>query len=306
MSSIYDMIVLGGGPAGSTAALYAARAGLSTLVIERMAPGGQMTQTDNIENFPGFEEGIDGFALGEKMQKAAERFGALTVYAEASEANLRGDVKRIVTPAGEYLGKTAVIATGAGPKSLGIPGEAELWGRGVHTCAHCDGRFYRGRRVAVVGGGNSAAADALYLSRLAEQVTVIHRRDTLRAEKASRDPLLRAENVEFLWNTAPLSFQKSESGITVSLQDVSGGKAWERTFDGVFVSIGRLPATDLFRGELLLDGEGYIVADETTKTSLPGVYAVGDVRGKPLRQIVTAVGDGAVAAHFAEEYLSRL
>lgn len=306
MSSIYDMIVLGGGPAGYTAALYAARAGFSALVIERMAPGGQMTQTELIENFPGFEQGIDGFTLGEKMQKTAERFGVMTVYAEITEARLKGEIKRVATSMGEYLGKTAVIATGAGPKSLGIPGEAELWGRGVHTCAHCDGRFYRGRRVAVVGGGNSAAADALYLSRLAERVTVIHRRDTLRAEKASREPLLRAENVEFLWNTEPLSFQKSESGITVSLKDVSGGNARERTFDGVFVSIGRRPATDLFREELLLDGEGYIVADESTRTGLPGVYAVGDVREKPLRQIVTAVGDGAVAAHFAEEYLSRL
>ena len=306
MERIYDMAILGGGPAGYTAALYAARAGLSVAIIERMAAGGQMTQTAQIENYPGHEDGIDGFTLGSKMQAGAERFGAETVYAEITAARLGGEVKEIETSMGTYRARTAVIATGADPKRLGAAGEEALLGRGVHTCAHCDGRFYRGRRVAVVGGGNSAAADVLLLSRLASRVTVIHRRDALRAERHSQEALSKAENVEFLWNASVLSLEKGEEGVLLSLEDTQTGERRCLLVDGVFVSIGRRPATALFEGQLLLDNEGYIVADETTKTNLPGVYAVGDVRQKPLRQIVTAVGDGAVAAHFAEEFLSGM
>lgn len=304
MQHVYDMAILGGGPAGYTAALYAARAGLSVVLLERMAAGGQMTLTDQIENFPGFEEGIDGFTLGGKMQAAAERFGALTVYTEVTAARLGGEIKKIETAAGTYLARTAVIATGADPKKLGAPGEEELLGRGVHVCAHCDGRFYKGRRVTVVGGGNSAVADALYLSRLAERVTLLHRRDTLRAERREREILLGTENVDFLWNSAVRALEKGDEGVLLTVENTETGEQSRLFTDGVFVSIGRRPATALFREELLLDEEGYIVADETTKTNLPGVYAVGDVRQKPLRQIVTAVGDGAVAAHYAEEFLS--
>ena len=308
MQNVYDMIIVGGGPAGYTAALYAARAGMRTLVIEKMTVGGQMALTDRIDNYPGFAEGVDGFTLGMNMQAGAERFGVKTEYAEVVSMTLAGDVKQIVTTAGEFSARTVVIATGASPRPLGAAGESELVGRGVHYCAHCDGRFYKGKTVIVVGGGNSAVADALYLSHLAARVYLVHRRDTLRATKVYHEPLQRAENVEFVWNSAVFECLTDPAtgrlgGVT--LRHVKTGELSRLNADALFVSIGREPATELVQGQLELDGHGYIVADETTKTSIPGVYAVGDVRQKELRQVVTAVADGAVAAHMAEQYLAQ-
>ena len=304
MEKIYDMLVIGGGPAGYTAALYAARAGLDTLVLERMTIGGQMTLTDVIDNYPGFDQGVDGITLGMQMQNGAERFGAKTEYAEVTGVELEGDVKKISTTSGDFYGRTVVIATGANPRELGLDGEEGLIGRGLHYCAHCDGRFYRGKTVAVVGGGNSAVSDALYLSNLAKQVYLIHRRDTLRATGIYHKPLQETENITFAWNRRVADVRLQDGRICgVALQNTLSGEMSELEVDGVFVSIGRKPATELFRGVLELDENGYIVADETTKTNLQGVFAVGDVRKKVLRQVVTAVGDGAVAAHFAEEYL---
>lgn len=300
---IYDMIIIGGGPAGYTAALYAARAGLETLIVERMSIGGQMALTDIIDNYPGFDEGIDGFTLGMKMQSGAERFGAKTEYAEVTEVALMEEPKRIVTTSGELFAKTVVIATGANPRELGIEGEESLVGRGLHYCAHCDGRFYKGKTVAVVGGGNSAAQDALYLSHLAKKVYLIHRRDSLRATKIYHDPLLKAENVEFIWDSAVKEHIVDGRIKGAVLENLKSGEQSELYFDGLFVSIGRKPATELF-SEIDKDESGYIIADESTKTNIEGVFAVGDVRTKALRQVVTAVGDGAVAAHFAEEYIS--
>ena len=300
---IYDMIIIGGGPAGYTAALYAARAGLETLIVERMSIGGQMALTDIIDNYPGFDEGIDGFTLGMKMQSGAERFGAKTEYAEVTEVALMEEPKRIVTTSGELFAKTVVIATGANPRELGIEGEESLVGRGLHYCAHCDGRFYKGKTVAVVGGGNSAAQDALYLSHLAKKVYLIHRRDSLRATKIYHDPLLKAENVEFIWDSAVKEHIVDGRIKGAVVENLKSGERSELYFDGLFVSIGRKPATELF-SEIDKDESGYIVADESTKTNIEGVFAVGDVRTKALRQVVTAVGDGAVAAHFAEEYIS--
>ncbi len=305
MSHIHDMIIIGGGPAGYTAALYAARAGLDTLVIEKMSAGGQMALTDIIDNYPGFDEGVDGFTLGVKMQASAERFGAKTEYAEVVNAELSGKIKKIETTSGEFSAYTVVIATGANPRELGIEGEADLVGRGLHYCAHCDGRFYKDKTVLVVGGGNSAAADALYLSNLAKKVYVVHRRDTLRATKIYHEPLLRSENVEFIWNSTVSDYIVDKKIVGAKIKNVQTGIENELYFDGLFVSIGRKPATEAFSGELLLDASGYIVADESTKTNLDGVYAVGDVRTKVLRQVVTAVADGAVAVHFAEEYLAN-
>lgn len=310
MEHVYDMLIIGGGPAGYTAALYAARAGLDTAVIEKMSIGGQMALTDIIENYPGFDEGVEGFALGMKMQAGAERFGAVTIYAEVTRIELAGEIKRIETTDGILSARTVVIATGADPRTLGIDGEERLVGRGLHYCAHCDGRFYKGKEVVVVGGGNTAAADALYLSRLAAKVTVIHRRDTLRATRIYHEPLLRAENVTFLWDSAVESYVIEEGargrikGAVVVNRKT--GERQELACDGIFVSVGRKPNTELLAGQLTLDEGGYVVADETTRTSIEGVYAVGDVRTKALRQVVTAVGDGAVAAHFAEEYLSQM
>ena len=300
----YDMLIIGGGPAGYTAALYASRAGLDTCVLERMAPGGQMALTGDIDNYPGFDEGIDGFTLGMKMQAGAHRFGAVTDYAEVLSLDLTSPWKRVETTLGTYLGKTLVIAAGANPRALGIDGEEALLGRGVHYCAHCDGRFYKGKTVVVVGGGNSAAADALHLSRLAEKVYVVHRRDTLRAEKIYHEPLMQAQNVEFLWNSTVEGFAVGERLSGVTIRNTLSGEKTDLPCDGVFVSIGRQPATAFLGGCVSLDEHGYILADETTKTNVPGVYAVGDIRTKRLRQVITAAADGAAAVHEAEEYLA--
>ena len=305
MEHVYDMLIIGGGPAGYTAALYAARAGLDTVVIEKMSIGGQMALTDIIDNYPGFEEGVEGFTLGMKMQAGAERFGAQTVYAEVTKVSLEGDIKRVITTDGVLFSRTVVIATGADPRTLGIPGEEKLIGKGLHYCAHCDGRFYKGKEVMVIGGGNTAAADALYLSHLAAKVTVVHRRDTLRATRIYHDPLMKAENVEFLWESAVEDYIVDGRITGAKVKNIKTGEVTDVACDGIFVSIGRKPNTSLFAGQIDLDEGDYIVADETTKTNLPGVYAVGDVRTKALRQVVTAVGDGAVAVHFAEEYLAQ-
>jgi thioredoxin reductase (NADPH) len=304
MEHIYDALILGGGPAGYSAALYTARAGLDTLVIEKICPGGQMATTDIIDNYPGFDAGVDGIELGMKMAAGAERFGAKSAYAEITEVDLAPAVKRIVTTDGVYLGKTVIIATGASPRPLGLEGEQGLIGRGVHYCAHCDGRFYKGKTVMVVGGGNSAASDALYLSGLAQKVIVVHRRDTLRATKIYHAPLMRAENVEFYWNSKISGLIADMRLGAVKVTDLTANEEREVKIDGLFVSIGRQPATELFAEQLALDAHGYIVADESTKTSIDGVFAAGDVRTKELRQVVTAVSDGAVAAYAAEEYIS--
>ena len=304
MEHIYDVLILGGGPAGYSAALYTARAGLDTLVMEKICPGGQMATTDIIDNYPGFDAGIDGIELGMKMAAGAERFGAKSAYAEITEVDLAPAIKRVVTTDGVYFGKTVIIATGASPRPLGLEGEQALIGRGVHYCAHCDGRFYKGKTVMVVGGGNSAASDALYLSGLAEKVIVVHRRDTLRATKIYHAPLMRAENVEFYWNSKISGLIADMRLGAVKVTDLASGQEREVKIDGLFVSIGRQPATELFAEQLALDAHGYIVADESTKTSLDGVFAAGDVRTKELRQVVTAAADGAVAAHMAETYLA--
>ena len=304
MEKIYDVLVIGGGPGGYTAAMYAARSGLSTLVIEKMAAGGQMTQTTQIDNYPGFDLGVDGYTLGMKMQAGAERFGVKTVYAQVTEVELTGEIKTVTTAGGVFRSRTVIVATGADHRHLGLEGEAALVGRGVGYCAACDGMFYRGKTVAVVGGGNSAAADALHLSRIAKKVILIHRRDTLRATRIYHAPLMEAENVEFLWNSTVVGVTAEETLRAVTVRDEKTGKTREIPLDGLFISIGRAPATGLFRGQLTLDEQGYIVAEESTRTNLPGVFAVGDVRTKILRQIVTATADGAVAAHYAGEYLA--
>ena len=305
VSTVHDMIIVGGGPGGYTAALYAARAGLDTLVIERLSAGGQMALTHQIDNYPGFVDGVGGYELAEQMQQQAERFGAKTQNAEVQSMDLKANPKAIVTSEGTFYGKTIVLATGANPRELGIPKEKELVGRGIAYCAACDGMFYKGKTVVVVGGGNTAAADALLLSRVAKKVIIVHRRDTLRATKIYHDPLMRAENVEFQWNSVVTELLHADKITGVRIKNVLNGEETEIAADGVFVSVGRKPATELLAGQVELDDSGYIVAGETTQTSIHGVYAVGDVRTKLLRQVVTAVADGAVAVHMAEEFLAE-
>ena len=281
-SRSYDVVVLGGGPGGYTAALYCARSGYSVAVLEKIAAGGQMSTTDRVDNYPGFDDGIDGFELGERMQK--------------------GERKIVRTDAGELTARAAVLATGAHPHELGLKEEKELVGRGVAYCATCDGMRYKGKTVVVTGGGNSAVADALYLAKICKKVYLVHRRDTLRASKVYTEPLKKS-GVEMVWNSRVEEILHEKKVTGVRLADVNTGE--ERTIEceALFVAIGRKPDTELFAGQIDLDKQGYIVADESTKTELAGVFAVGDVRTKAVRQIVTATADGATAAHFIEEFL---
>ena len=307
MRHLYDVIIIGGGPGGYTAALYAARAGLDTLVLEKLSAGGQMALTTQIDNYPGIEETIDGFTLGEKMQQGAERFGAKTEIAEVDGVHLQGPVKTVHTNEGIFEAKTVILAMGAHPRKLGIPDEARLVGHGLHYCAACDGMLYKDKTVVVVGGGNSAAADALLLSRICKKVILVHRRDELRATKIYHQPLMQAENVEFQWNqTVESIVSDNENGKIkgIRVKDVQMGEEKEVACDAVFVSIGRTPATQMIETQVSLDANGYIIADESTQTNLPGVFAVGDIRTKALRQIVTAAADGANAAYYTEQYLA--
>lgn len=307
MKDIYDVVIIGGGPGGYAAALYCVRAGLATLVLEKLSAGGQMATTTQVDNYPGFDEGIDGFELAEKMQRGAERFGAVTEYAEVTALDLKAVPKRITTSAGEVQGRAVILATGASPRMLGVPEEAAMRGRGVSYCAACDGMFFRGKTVAVAGGGNSAAEDALVLSKICKKVYLVHRRDTLRATKSYLGPLEKAENLEFVWNKQIDGLQATDGQLTgISMTDRVTGERSTLPVDGLFVAVGRVPDTDLVRGQVDLDAEGYMIADETTRTSVPGVFAVGDARTKPMRQIITAAADGATASKFVEEYLQQL
>lgn len=304
--TMYDVIVIGGGPGGYAAALYTARAGLVTLVIEKLAPGGQMSTTDIVENYPGFAEGINGFELGMQMQQGAERFGVKTEYAEVTSVELKGHPKLVHVGDKIYEAKTVILAMGASPRELGLSNERELRGRGVSYCATCDGMFYRGKTVAIVGGGNTAVADALYLNKICEKVYLIHRRDTLRASKTYMQSLEEAENVEILWNSEVTEIYAEDTVTGVAVKNKVNNETFKLSCDGVFAAIGNMPNTALVKGQVTLDEYGYVVADETTRTNIDGVFAIGDMRSKPLRQIVTAVSDGAVASKYAEEYINEM
>ena len=291
----YDVIIAGGGPAGYTAALYAARGGLSTLVLEPFSPGGQMTETPEIDNYPGFPDGIDGYTLGEKMYAGALRFGAETQRAQVMEVELTSPVKKLITDAGEFRAKSVILAMGAAHRHLGLAHEEELIGRGVGYCAACDGMLYR----------NSAVADALLLARICKKVYLIHRRDRLRADRVYDAALGKAENLEIIWNSEVKELQFDVRLQGAILKNKLDGTEQTLVLDGLFISVGRNPNTAMLQGQLALDEVGYIVANESTQTSVAGVFAAGDIRTKPLRQIVTAAADGAVAAHAAQEYLER-
>lgn len=301
-----DVLIVGGGPAGYTAALYAARSGLTTLVLEGTAPGGQLAAAESVENYPGEPQAVKGWYLAERMRQGAERSGAATVLARVTALRLPGPKKLAETEAGTFAGRALIYAAGAFPRRLGIPGEERLLGRGVSFCAACDGAFFRGRDVAVVGGGNSAVSEALTLSRLCRQVTVVHRRDTLRAERQGVQALEQAGNVRFLWNAAVEAITGDKAVAGLQYRDLVSGRQALLPCAGVFVAIGRQPETTLLAGQLPLDPAGYVSADETTATAVPGVFAAGDVRSKRLRQVVTAAADGAVAAHMAAAYLEAV
>ena len=282
----YDVAVIGGGPGGYTAALYCARSGRSVVVLEKLSAGGQMATTDQVDNYPGFDEGINGFELAERMERQAQRFGAATVYAEVTGVELSACPKRIESSEGEFTADAVILATGASPRELGLPGEGALRGRGVAYCATCDGMFFKDKTVAVAGGGNTAVEDALYLSRLCKKVWLIHRRDRLRAS-AVYHRALEEQGVEIIWNTRITALRREKRLTGLELEDVNTGARRELACGGLFVAVGRVPDTALFAGQVDMDGAGYVAADESTRTSIPGVFAVGDVRTKAVRQIVT-------------------
>lgn len=306
METCYDVAVIGGGPGGYTTALYAARANLSVILIEKLAPGGQMSTTDLVENYPGFPDGINGFELGMQMQQGAERFGVKTEYAEVTKVHLDGEPKEICMGERRIQAHTVILAMGAYPRELGLPNERTLRGKGVSYCATCDGMFYRDKTVVIVGGGNTAVADALYLNKICKKVYLIHRRDELRASRTYLQSLEAADRVEILWSSKVSEIQASDQVSGVRVVHIPDGEERVLSCDGVFVAVGNVPNTDLVKEQISLDEGGYILADETTRTNLPGVFAVGDLRQKPLRQIVTAVADGAVASKYAEEFLDEI
>lgn len=301
----FDVIVIGAGPAGLTAGLYAARGGLSVAVFERISPGGQLAQTSEVENYPGFPNGAEGWQLAFDMQQQALNFGVKIITEEVTGVDFSGDRKQVVTPNGTYAAKSVIVATGAHHRELGLPGEHELQGKGVSYCATCDGNFFRGKNVIVVGGGNTAVGDALYLARICNKVYLVHRRDKLRATPVYNQRLAEMENIEFVWNSTPEAILSEEGVVTgLRVKDVNNGDLREIAASAVFVAVGNAPSTDFLAGALELDGAGYIVADESGKTSVPGVFVAGDVRTKSLRQVVTAVADGAQAAENAAEFIA--
>ena len=301
----YDVVIVGGGPGGYTAALYAARSGFSVLVLEKLSPGGQMATTEQIDNYPGFEDGIDGYTLATKMKKGADRFGVETAFAQVDEMELTSNPKKLITSEGEVLGRTVILAMGASPRELDVPGEQEMRGHGVAYCAACDGMMYKNKTVVIAGGGNTAAADAILLSKICKEVHLVHRRDQLRASRIYIEPLNNS-NIIFHWNTRITGVLHEKKVIGAKLEDVNTKEVSYLPCDGIFVAVGRVPDTAILKGQVTLDSHGYIQADETTRTNIPGVFAVGDIRTKPMRQIITAASDGAVASKYAEEFLSGM
>ncbi len=298
-----DLVIIGAGPAGLTAGLYAARARMDAVLLERMAPGGQILNTEMVENYPGFPDGITGFELVDRMKKQAERFGIDIETREVLGLELAHERKLVRTDKGEMEAKALILACGASPRKLGIEGEELLIGKGVSYCATCDGAFYRDQEVAVIGGGDTAVEEAVFLTRFASKVYLIHRRDKLRAAKVIQEKAMKQEKIEFVWNTIPKRITGSAGVDGLDLEDVRTGRKWHLPVQGVFVLIGYIPNSQLVKGLLELDPQGFVITNQDMETSVPGVFAAGDIRSKLLRQVSTAVGEGATAAVAAEKFI---
>jgi thioredoxin reductase (NADPH) len=302
----YDLLIAGGGPAGLTAGLYAARARLRTLLIENMAPGGQTASTFMVENYPGFPDGISGLDLAQAMERQAKRFGLEIINAEVQQLTSRGHLWEVNQEGKKFNAKAVIVATGVKPVKLGIPGEEKRKGRGVSYCATCDGPFFRGQDIGVIGGGDSAVDEALYLTRFARLVYLIHRRNSLRAEKILQERAFQNEKIKILWNTVVCKVL-GETGVEeLELKNLETQKKQTLKVSGVFFYVGLKPNTEFLRGVVSMDEHGYVITDENMATSAPGIFAAGDVRQKVLRQVTTAVGDGATAAFAVERYVDSL
>lgn len=303
-TKVYDVAIIGAGPAGLTAAMYCARAGLSTALIESISPGGQLAQTEHVENYPGFNQSTSGYELSEIMHQQAESFGAETIYDEVTNADFDASPMALTMAYGTLEARAVIVATGARPAKLGLEREDELKGSGVSYCATCDGNFYKGRDVCIVGGGDTAAADAIYLSRICNKISIFVRRDVLRATAIYHEKLKALPNVQIVWNTVVEDIFEENGRVSgVHVRNKATGEEQDVPTSALFVAIGTTPNSEFLNGKLELDLKGYIVADEMGKTSHPGVFAAGDVRTKVLRQVSTGVGDGANAADAAAEYL---
>jgi thioredoxin reductase (NADPH) len=301
-----DLIIIGAGPAGLTAGLYAARARLKTRMLEKLSPGGQVLMTDWVENYPGFPDGISGFELMDKMRRQAEKFDLLIENHEVSRVELTPEKKIVVTDKGELETRALILTSGATPRKLGIEGEALLTGKGVSYCATCDGPFYRDQEVALIGGGDTAVEEAIFLTRFTSKVHLIHRRDELRATKLLQERVMALDQVNIVWDTIPMGIVGDTEVKGVDLKNVKTGKKSHLPVQGVFVFIGYIPNNELVKDQLELDPSGFVVTDNDMQTSIPGVFAAGDIRSKVLRQIATAVGEGATAAFAVEKYLESL
>ena len=301
--SYYDIIIIGGGPAGLTAGLYAARANQKVLLLERTFAGGQIATTHELENYPGFPEGITGPDYSTKIEQQARKFNVEIVYEDVQEMHLSGPTKRIVTDAGEHIGRTVILAMGAQPRMIGAPGEMELRGRGVSYCATCDGAFFRDRTVAVIGGGDTACEEAEYLASMCKKVYLIHRRDQLRAVGVLADRVVNHDRVEIVWNATVDGITGDDMVNGVNIRDKVSNEVYHLPLDGVFVAVGVVPNTKLLGKQIKLTEGGNIVTDKYMHTNIYGVFAAGDIRDTPLRQVVTACADGAIAAESARQYL---
>ncbi len=300
---VYDVAIIGSGPGGLTAAIYASRAGLNVVIIEQMAPGGQLLNTEDVDNFPGFPSGITGVELAQKLDQQARKFGVEIKTGEVVETDFSGSVKAIITRKDEFKAKTVIIATGESPRWLNAPGEQEFQGKGVSYCAICDGAFFKNKQVAVVGGGDSAVESAIYLSRLANHVTLIHRRDRLRAVDYLQKKAADCENIEIKYDTVVKELKGEKMLGSLLLENVKTLEQEQMDCQGVFVYIGAIPNTGFLSADLELEN-GYLVTNENMETNVEGVFAIGDVRRKTLRQVVTATSDGAIAAFHAEKLLT--
>jgi len=300
---MYDIIIIGSGPAGLSAAIYAQRACLDTIVIEKNGiSGGQVLNTWEVDNYPGFP-GVTGFELSRQFREHANKLGARVVQDEVVQVELSGNVKKVVCEEETYEARCVILASGAHHRTLEVPGEEELRGAGVSYCATCDGAFFRGRTVAVVGGGDAALEDAIFLARMCEKVYIVHRRDKLRGAKRLQERLQALENIEFVWNSETAAIEGNAQVEALRLRQTKTGEERRLDVDGVFIAVGIAPESKLYAGQLELDEQGYIRADESGQTSVPGVFAAGDVRTKALRQILTAASDGANCVASAERYL---